>query len=98
MFFGTIQFTPAPLLCGKLHVQQVASEPNSYLNTNRLRRKMTYDKRFHLNAPPLSNTSIFDIWKARFRIFLQSINHELWEAIVNVLFIPTHQENDKSSR
>lgn len=31
----------------------------------------------------------------RFRIFIQSINNELWETIVNGMFILTHQVNDK---
>lgn len=80
-----------PLLCGKLHVQQLTSESNSCLRTNHFRRKMTSDNRYFLNTLPLFNASRLDIWKYRFRMFLQIINYELSETIVNGMFIPTHQ-------
>lgn len=54
---------------------------------------MTSNKRFFLNTPPLFENSRFNIRKVVFRIFLQSINHELWETIVNGLFIPAYQVN-----
>lgn len=56
---------------------------------------MTSDKRYFLKTPPLFNDSKFNIWQARFKIFLQSINHELWETIIDGPFIPTHQKNDE---
>lgn len=34
---------------------------------------------------------MFERLKARFRIFIQSINSKLWEIIINNLFISTHQ-------
>lgn len=82
-----------PLLCVKYQVQQVALESNSYLKTNRLRRKMTSNKRSFLKTPPLFNDSKFNIWQARFRIFIKIINHELWEIIIDGKFIPTRQVN-----
>ena len=78
----------------KSHEQQVTLKPNSYLRTNRLMRKMTSNKISFLNTPPLFNYSIFYIWQDRFKMFIQSINHELWETI-NDMFIPTYQVNGK---
>lgn len=37
------------------------------------------------------NDARFEIWKAKFRIFIQSNSFELWETIINDVFIPTHQ-------
>lgn len=56
---------------------------------------MTFDKRTFINTPPLFNDTRFNIWQARFRNFLQIINHELWETIINSLFILTYQVNGK---
>lgn len=50
---------------------------------------------FFLNTPQLLNKNRFDIWQDRFRFFIQSINHELWETMINGLFIPNHQVNGK---
>lgn len=33
----------------------------------------------------------FEIWKAIFRIVIQSTNFESWETIINDSFIPTYQ-------
>lgn len=56
---------------------------------------MTSDKRTFINTPPVLNNSRFDIWKVEFRMFLQSIKYGLWETIINGMFIPARQVNDK---
>lgn len=56
---------------------------------------MTSDKRSFLNTPPLFNDRSFNVWQAKFRVIIQNLNHELWETIVNILFIPTHQVDDE---
>lgn len=74
----------------------MTSEPTSYLRSNRLGRKMTSNtpiKGSLLNTPPFFNSCEFELWQAMFVIFIQSINHELWKTIINVLFISTYQVN-----
>lgn len=52
---------------------------------------MTSNKRYFLNTPqPFNN---INLWKARFRIFIQIINCELWETIMNGPFIHAYQVN-----
>lgn len=52
---------------------------------------MTSINRSFLNPQPLFNSNKFELWQDRFRIFIQSIiNYELWEIIINGLFIPTY--------
>lgn len=57
---------------------------------------MIFDNRSFINTPPLFSDNRFNIWQARFRLFLQSVNHELWETIINNQFIPTHKVNDEA--
>lgn len=61
----------------------------------RLRRKKSSDKRYFINTLPHFSDSRFNIWKAMFVMFLQRINHEMWEIIVHEPFILTHQVNDE---
>lgn len=46
-----------------------------------------------LKTPPPFNSSRFELWQDRFRIFIQSVNHELCETITNGTFFPTYQVN-----
>lgn len=89
----------SPLMCMELYVHQVASKPNSCSKTNRLRRRMIsnsiLNKRNLLNTPSPFNGDTFELWKSRFKIFIKSISFELWETILNILFIPTHHMNGK---
>lgn len=43
-----------------------------------------------INTPPLFDGIRFELSKARVNIFIQSRNLELWETLINSLFIPTH--------
>lgn len=56
---------------------------------------MNFDNISFLNTPPIFTDIRFNIWQTRFRTFLQRINNELWEIIVNGLFIHTHQVCDE---
>lgn len=49
------------------------------------------NKRSFLNTPPSFNGVIFELWKTRFKIFIQSIDIELWETLINDMFISIHQ-------
>lgn len=46
-----------------------------------------------LNTPPSFNGDIFDLWKARFKVFIKDVNYELWKIIINGLCIPNHYGN-----
>lgn len=76
------------------YVQQVASETNSYLQTNLLKSKMicniVFNKKTFLNTHPLFNGDRFGLWKTRFKIFIQNFDLELWETIINDSFIVNH--------
>lgn len=52
-----------------------------------------FNKRTFLNTTPSFNCDGFELWKAWFKIFRQSFDLELWEIIINGLFIPTHRIN-----
>lgn len=54
---------------------------------------MNSEKRTFLNMSPPFNSSKFELWKTRFKIFLKSNSYELWEKLINVSFIHTHQVN-----
>ena len=43
-----------------------------------------------LITPPPFNGDRFELWKARFKILIQSFNFELQETIINGYVIPTH--------
>lgn len=84
------------ILCVESYVQQVASI--CCLRTNRLRRRTKasntfLNKSYFLNTFAPFNGAIFEIWKARFRICIHSISFELWETIIDVTFVPSHQAN-----
>lgn len=49
------------------------------------------NKSSFLNTHPPFNGVRFEIWKAGFRIFIQSINSKLWETIIIGRFILSHQ-------
>lgn len=46
-----------------------------------------------LNTPSPFNGDRFELWKDKFKIFIQSFDLELWETIINGPFIPTHYTN-----
>lgn len=50
----------------------------------------SFYQRTLLNTPPLFNGDVFELWKDRFKILIQSFDLEFWETIVNGLFIPVH--------
>lgn len=54
---------------------------------------IVFNKRTFLNTPPPFNGERFQLRKARFKIFIQSINLGLWEKIINIPFIPTNYIN-----
>lgn len=49
---------------------------------------------FLTTLPPF-NGNMFELWKYIFKLFIQSLDFKLWETIINKLFIPTHQVNEK---
>lgn len=55
----------------------------------------SYNKRTSLNALRPINDDRFDLWKTRFKIFIESINLELWEIIINDLFTLTRYINSE---
>lgn len=56
---------------------------------------ISYNKRAFLKTPHGFNGDRHELWKGRIRIFIQCINFELWETIINGQFIPAHHVNDK---
>lgn len=57
---------------------------------NTIFKKMTF-----LNTHAPFNGNMFELWKVRFKIYIQSFDLELWETIINSLFIPTHHINNE---
>lgn len=56
---------------------------------------MTSNTTSFVNTPLFFKNNSFNIWQARFKFFLQSINHDLWRTIVNGPIYLTHQVNDE---
>lgn len=52
-----------------------------------------FNKRSFLNTYPSFNGDRFELWKLRFKIFIQNFDFESWKTIINGLFIPTHHIN-----
>lgn len=61
----------------------------------RLRRKITsntfFNKRYFLNIHPPFNGVRFELWTTSFKKFIQSIDIEFWETLINDMLIPTHR-------
>ena len=48
-----------------------------------------------INRPPLFSGDNYPFWKIRMKIFLESVDKGVWDAIVNGPFIPTKIEEGK---
>lgn len=53
------------------------------------------NKKNFLNTPPSFNGDRFELWKARFKFFIQYIELEWWETIIKGSFLPTLQIDGK---
>ena len=51
------------------------------------------NERSFLNTSQAFNGAIYELWKVRFKIFIQSIDLESWETLINGSFVPTNQLN-----
>lgn len=56
---------------------------------------MTSNKSSFLNTPPVFINSSSNIWQVKFKFFIQTINLEFRETIINGPFNPTYQVNRK---
>lgn len=48
-----------------------------------------------MNTPSPFDCDRFELWKDRFEIFIKEIYFEVWNILINGLFIPTFSLNDK---
>lgn len=48
-----------------------------------------------MDKPPLFNGDRFELWKASFENFIKTIDFEMWDILINVIFIPTLSLNDE---
>jgi len=56
----------------------------------------TFAEGASINRPPLFVGENYPFWKIRIKLFLESINKEVWDAVVNGPFIPMKIVNDKT--
>ena len=47
-----------------------------------------------INCPPSFNGEGYGYWKERMKIFIEGIDCDVWDAVVNGPFVPTHLVND----
>lgn len=55
----------------------------------------SFNNNTFLNTLSPFNYGRFELWKARFKIFIQKFSFELWETIINGHFIHTHFVNSE---
>jgi len=56
--------------------------------------KLPFGEGAYINRPPLFCGVNYQFWKVRMKIFMQSMNKEIWEAIENGHFIPQVKKDD----
>ncbi|XP_027933253.1 uncharacterized protein LOC114188805 [Vigna unguiculata] len=56
----------------------------------------TFSEGASINRPPLFSGDNYPFWKIRMKIFLESVDKGVWDAIVNGPFIPTKIEEGKA--
>jgi len=57
-------------------------------------KKLPFGKSASINRPPLFFGLYYQFWKVRMKIFIESIDKGIWDAIVNGPFIPKHEKDD----
>ena len=55
----------------------------------------SFNSRAFLSTPHLFNGDRFELWKDKFKVFIQSFYIELWETIISCPFVPTQHVNDE---
>jgi len=58
--------------------------------------KLPFAEGASINRPPMFSGVNYQFWKVRMKIFIESIDHGIWNAIVNGPFIPMHVVNGVS--
>ena len=53
-------------------------------------KKLPFAKGASINRPPMFSGVNYQFWKVRMKIFIESIDRGVWNAIVNGSFIPMH--------
>lgn len=48
-----------------------------------------------MNAHPPFDGEMFDLWKARMKIFIEAYDFEMWDCVINGPFFPTNCINNK---
>jgi len=52
--------------------------------------KLPFAECASINRPPMFSSVNYQFWKVRMKIFIESIDHGIWNAMVNGPFIPMH--------
>ena len=56
--------------------------------------KLSFEKGASINKSPLFRGLNYKYWKARMKIFVESIDQRIWDSIENGLFIPKLKKNE----
>jgi len=54
--------------------------------------KLPFGKGASVNRPPLFCGLNYQFWKVRMKIFVESIDRGIWDAIINDPFVPKHEK------
>jgi len=57
-------------------------------------RKLSFEEGASINKPPLFCGLNYKYWEARMKIFVESIDQGIWDAIENGPFIPKIKKNE----
>jgi len=56
--------------------------------------KIPFGEGASINIPPLLCGLNYQIWKVRMKVFVESLDKEIWDAIENDPFIPKFEKDD----